>query len=134
MLSQKAKYALQALGHLAAHYGEGPVQLASIAAQHEIPLGFLENIMHELKPYGFLESFRGRGGGYALTKNPASIKLANVIRQVDGPIAMLSCVSLHFYEPCAGCVERRCKLRKVMTEARDAILSVLEGKTLADIA
>jgi Rrf2 family protein len=133
MLSQKAKYALQALSVLASNYQKGPVLMPVIAEKKKIPLRFLENIMHQLKKEGILKSFRGRQGGYALDMDPANIKLATVIRKVDGPIAMLSCVSLHFYNPCEGCDEISCGLRKVMAEARDSILAILEGKTLLDI-
>lgn len=133
MLSQKTKYALQAMAHLAAHYGKGPVLIPTIAEAKKIPLRFLENILHELKQEGLLLSYRGRSGGYALAKHPSRIKLAQIIRLVDGPIAMLSCVSLNFYEPCEGCTERNCGLRCIMAEARDAILMVLEKKTLMDI-
>jgi len=133
MLSQKAKYALQALGYLASHGDKGPVLMPEIADKKKIPLRFLENIMHELKKHGYLISYRGRHGGYALAKPASSIRLADIIRIVNGPIAMLSCVSLHFYQPCEGCTENVCGLHHVMIEARDAILKVLEGKTVADI-
>lgn len=133
MLSQKTKYALQALSTLAANYGKGPTLIPLIAEEKGIPLRFLENILHELKQEGLLISHRGRNGGYELAKHPSRIKLATIIRLVDGPIAMLSCVSLHFYQPCDGCNEKHCGLKAVMAEARDAILAVLEKKTLADI-
>ncbi len=133
MLSQKTKYALQALAHLAATYGQGPVLIPIIAEHKKIPLRFLENILHELKQDGLLKSTRGRQGGYELINDPHTIRLADVIRKVEGPIAMLSCVSLHFYQRCPGCPEDHCGLNKVMVDARDAILSVLEGKSLADI-
>lgn len=134
MLIQKTKYALQALGYLAARYGQGPVLMPEIASRRKIPLRFLENIMHELKQEGVLISYRGRTGGYALAQHPAQIQLARIIRLVEGPIAMLSCVSLHFYQPCEGCDENHCRLKEVMAEARDAVLGVLEHKTLADIS
>ncbi|HSC54224.1 MAG TPA: Rrf2 family transcriptional regulator [Phnomibacter sp.] len=133
MLSQKTKYALQALSRLAANYGKGPTLIPTIAVEKGIPLRFLENILHQLKNEGLLISHRGRNGGYELAKHPSRIKLATIIRLVDGPIAMLSCVSLHFYEPCEGCNEKHCGLKNVMAEARDAILAVVEKKTLADI-
>lgn len=133
MLSQKTKYALQALSRLAANYGKGPTLIPTIAEEKGIPLRFLENILHQLKNEGLLISHRGRNGGYELAKHPSRIKLATIIRLVDGPIAMLSCVSLHFYEPCEGCNEKHCGLKNVMAEARDAILAVVEKKTLADI-
>jgi Rrf2 family protein len=133
MLSQKSKYALQALGYIAAHQNSGPVLMPLIAEKKRIPLRFLENIMHELKQEGFLTSFRGRHGGYKLAKPPEEIRLADIIRLVNGPIAMLSCVSLHFYQPCEGCTQDSCGLHDTMIEARDAILSILEGRTVADI-
>ena len=133
MLSQKTKYALQALSQLAANYGQGPLLVPLIAANKGIPVRFLENILHQLKQEGLVISHRGRAGGYELARPPKQIRLAQIIRLVEGPIAMLSCVSLNFYEPCEGCNERHCGLTLVMAEARDAILSVLEKKTLADI-
>lgn len=133
MLSQKAKYALKATAYLAAHYGEGPILMPVIAQSKNIPLRFLENIFHQLKQEGLLISHRGRQGGYELLIPPEKVNLAKIIRLVDGPIAMLTCVSLHFYEPCSGCDEFTCGLKKVMEEARDALLSILEKKTLMDI-
>lgn len=133
MLSQKAKYALKATAHLAAHYGEGPVLMPLIAQEKKIPLRFLENIFHQLKQEGLLVSHRGRQGGYELLLPPDQITLARVIRLVDGPIAMLSCVSLNFYEPCPGCDEHTCGLKKVMAAARDSLLTILESKSLKDI-
>jgi Rrf2 family protein len=133
MLSQKAKYALKATGYLAAHYGQGPILMPIIAQEKNIPLRFLENIFHQLKQAGLLTSHRGRQGGYELMVPPGEVDLAKIIRLVDGPIAMLTCVSLHFYEPCAGCDEQCCGLKRVMAEARDALLAILEKKTLNDI-
>jgi Rrf2 family protein len=133
MLSQKAKYALKATAYLAAHYGEGPILMPIIAQAKNIPLRFLENIFHQLKQAGLLTSHRGRQGGYELLVPPDQVNLARIIRLVDGPIAMLTCVSLHFYEPCAGCDEHSCGLKRVMAEARDSLLAILEKKTLTDI-
>lgn len=134
MLSQKAKYALQALAHLASHYKEdGPVLIGTIARERNIPIKFLEAILLQLRHENILTSIRGRGGGYRLADHPKKISLARVIRAVDGPIALLSCVSLNFYEPCENCNERTCGINPVMAEARDAILKVLEKRTLNDI-
>ena len=133
MLSQKAKYALQALGHLTAHYEKGPVLISEIAEIKKIPIKFLENILLELKNANILESFRGRSGGYALKVEPRSVKLSQIIRIVNGPIAMLSCVSLNFYKACENCNELTCRINPVMAEARDAVLRILDKRTLADI-
>jgi Rrf2 family protein len=134
MLSQKAKYALQALAYLAQHYKEeAPVLIGTISREKNIPIKFLEAILCELKNENVLISIRGRNGGYRLAEPPKKTTLAHVIRIVDGPIALLSCVSLNFYKPCDNCSEHTCGISPIMKEARDAILKVLEKRTLNDI-
>src|ERR1700744_1798436 len=100
MLSKKTQYALKALGYLAAKYGEGPVLIADIAKKKKIPVKFLETILLELKQASVLDSKKGKGGGYYLTQNPKKTSLATVMRVVGGPIALLPCASLNFYEKC----------------------------------
>ncbi|MEP6951387.1 MAG: Rrf2 family transcriptional regulator [Ginsengibacter sp.] len=133
MLSKKTRYAFRALTHLAENYGKGPVLICNISEQKNIPLKFLENILNELKKADMLESKKGKGGGYYLKVSPKKISLATVIRVINGPIALLPCVSLNFYEKCADCDEKHCGMRKMMTIARDATLKILEKKTLQDI-
>ena len=133
MLSQKSKYALKALGYLAKNHGNGPVLMSVIARDKKIPLAFLENIFHELKKAGFLISHRGRFGGYTLAEAPDQVKVASIIRVVNGPLAMLPCVSLNFYTTCDDCCEATCGLRGIFQEARDALLKVLENRYLSDI-
>jgi Rrf2 family protein len=134
MLSQKTKYALQALAHLASHYkDETPVLISTIATERNIPIKFLEAILVQLRNENILTSVRGRSGGYRLAEHPKKITLARVIRSVDGPIALLSCVSLNFYKPCENCNQKTCGINPVMAEARDAILKVLEKRTVNDI-
>src|SRR5690554_1633929 len=133
MLSQKSKYALKALGYLAKHHGDRPVLMSTIAREKNIPLAFLENIFHELKKAGFLISHRGRFGGYTLAEAPHQIKVSAIIRIVNGPIAMLPCVSLNFYATCNDCCEATCGLRGIFQDARDALLKVFENRTLIDI-
>ncbi len=130
MLSKKTQYGLKALGYLAARYKEGPVLIAKIAKAKKIPLKFLEAILLDLKKQGILASKKGRGGGYVLAKLPNQTSVADAIRIIDGPIAMLPCVSLHFYERCKDCNENFCGLNKIMIQTRDATLKVLEKKTL----
>ena len=134
MLSQKAKYALQALAHLAGHYkDQTPVLIGTIASERQIPIKFLEAILLQLRNEDILISVRGRSGGYLLADHPKKITLARVIRAVDGPIALISCVSLNFYERCENCNQKTCGINPIMAEARDAILKVLEKRTLHDI-
>ena len=133
MLSKKTQYALKALGYLASKYGQGPVLIAEISKKKKIPLKFLENILLELKKHNVLESKKGKGGGYFLANHPRKTTLADAIRIVDGPIAMLSCVSLNFYEKCKDCNEATCGLKRVMALTRDATLKILVKKTLEDL-
>jgi len=134
MLSKKAQYAFRALEYLVEKQNEGPVLISEIAKKKKIPLKFLENILLELRKAGFLESKKGKGGGYFLGKNPSKIPVAAIIRVVDGPIAMLPCVSLYFYQRCKNCDEKHCGLHDIMEGVRDATLHILENKTLQDLA
>ena len=133
MLSTKTQYGLKALGYLAAHYGKGPVLIAEIARKKKIPLKFLEAILLQLKQQEILASKKGKGGGYFLQHSPKKISIAKAIRSMEGPIALLPCVSLNFYQKCKDCNETVCGLNKVMAATRDATLKVLQKKTLADL-
>ncbi len=88
----------------------------------------MENILLELKKADILDSKKGKGGGYFLREKPEEVKLAKIIRLVNGPIAMLPCVSLNFYEKCEDCNEEHCGLHDVLIEVRDASLNILEKK------
>jgi Rrf2 family protein len=134
MLSKKTQYALQALSYMAQQKGNQPVLIAQISETRKIPLKFLENILLTLRKDGILESKKGKGGGYYFKIPPHQISLARVIRLLDGPIAPLSCVSLHFYERCKNCNEAQCGLHDMMAKVRDANLKILEKKTILDIS
>ena len=134
MLSKKAQYALQALMYMADKPANEPTLIAEIAKKRRIPLKFLENILLQLKNEGVLESKKGKGGGYFFKLPPKDIPLARIIRIIDGPIALLPCVSLYFYERCKNCDEKNCGLHDTMVQVRDATLKLLERKSVADIA
>ena len=134
MLSKKSQYAFKALIHLAQNTDKGPVLIAEIARKKKIPLKFLENILLELKKAGVLESKKGKGGGYYFAVPPSQVPVAKVMRLLDGPIALLPCVSLNFYERCKNCDEKSCGLHDMMVNVRDVTLKVLEKRTVADIA
>ncbi|MEP7278701.1 MAG: Rrf2 family transcriptional regulator [Bacteroidota bacterium] len=134
MLSKKSQYAFKALMYLAQNTEKGPVLIAEIARKKKIPLKFLENILLELKKAGVLESKKGKGGGYSFAVPPSQVPMAKVIRLLDGPIALLPCVSLNFYERCKNCDEKSCGLHDMMVSVRDVTLKVLEKRSVADIA
>ena len=124
----------QALMYMADKPANEPTLIAEISKRRRIPLKFLENILLELKNEGVLESKKGKGGGYFFRIPPKDVPLARIIRIIDGPIAMLPCVSLYFYERCKNCDERHCGLHDTMVQVRDQTLKLLERKTVADIA
>ncbi|HVU19386.1 MAG TPA: Rrf2 family transcriptional regulator [Rhizomicrobium sp.] len=132
MLSQKARYALQALIVLAEKGGREPMMIADIAEEAGVPRKFLEQILLSLKKRGIVQSLRGRAGGYMLGRNPKEISFADIIRETDGPLALSPCVSVTAYHRCADCKdEATCAIRKVLLAARDATAAVLESRTLA---
>jgi Rrf2 family protein len=132
MLSQKARYALHALIVLAEHGGSEPLQIADIARDARVPRKFLEQILLDLKKRGLVRSQRGRSGGYLIGKNARDISFADVIRVIDGPLALAPCVSVTAYHKCDDCVdEQTCAIRKVLLAARDATATVLESRNLA---
>ncbi len=134
MLSRKTKYGLKALTFIARQDKNAMVLIQDIAKAEDISRKFLESILLSLRKAGFLESKKGKGGGYYLSKEPKEIKMAAVIRVLEGPIAMLPCVSLNFYEKCDDCPdEGKCSVHSLMKEVRDSTLYVLENKTLEDI-
>lgn len=134
MLSKKTKYGLKALAFLASKDVREPIQIAEIARHENIPQKFLESILLTLRKTGFLGSKKGKGGGYYLIKEPADIPMTSVIRVLEGPIAMIPCVSLNFYEKCDDCPdEKTCAVHKLMIQVRDSALGVYRKNTLADI-
>ena len=134
MLSKKSKYAIKALLALAKVYEEKtPLRISVISEQEKIPRKFLEAILLELRNQGLVGSKMGANGGYHLAKHPEEIMLSTIIRITGGPIAMLPCVSLNFYEPCEECVnEDICGLRNVVMEVREASIKILSKTSLAD--
>ncbi|MGQ2982333.1 RrF2 family transcriptional regulator [Flavobacterium sp.] len=134
MLSKKTKYGLKALIYIAKQEGPTPVLISDISEKEQIPKKFLEAILLDLKKFGILGSKKGKGGGYYLLKDPKTVTAATLIRVLDGPIAMLPCVSLNFYERCADCPqEETCALNHFMAEVRDNTLALLQQKTLYDL-
>jgi Rrf2 family protein len=133
VLSQKCKYALQALLVLAREPSDDLLLVSDIAERENLPKKFLEAILLELNRNGLVRSRRGRGGGYALAKSPAEISFGQVVRIMDGPLAPLSCVSVNYYRRCEDCRdEKTCDIRRVMGRVRDAISDELDGTSLAD--
>lgn len=134
MLSKKTQYALQALSYMAEQGGMEPILIAEISKAKNIPIKFLENILLALKKTGFLQSKKGKNGGYFFALPPQKIKLSSIFRTIEGPIALMPCVSLNFYKKCTDCNEKKCGINRVMIEVRDNTLAVLDKRTVADLS
>jgi len=134
MLSKKTKYGIKALTFLAKQENKTPVQIATISKSENISLKFLESILLTLRKNGCLGSKKGKGGGYYLLKEPKDIKMTEIMRVLEGPIAMVPCVSLNFYEKCDDCPdENLCAIHNLMAEVRDSTLKIFKNTTLADL-
>jgi len=130
-LSKKSEYALLALVSLAKNYDNQILTISNLAETNNIPQKFLEQILILLKQSGFVRSVRGPSGGYKLSKEPSKISTAEVIRSIDGPLAPVVSVSLHFYEESP--IERCPKLKSLLKEIRDYASAKLENTTLKDL-
>jgi len=134
MISKKTKYGLKALTFLARQEHNTPVQIEVISKSENISQKFLESILLTLRKNGFLGSKKGKGGGYYLLKKPEDIKMSSIMRILEGPIAMVPCVSLNFYEKCDDCPdENACAVHNLMIEVRDSTLNIFNNRSLADL-
>jgi len=134
MLSKRAKYAIKTLIYLYKNESNSPISAKSISQNENIPFKFLEKILRELRQHKIVKSERGAEGGYRFFKSPDTIKVVDILRIIDGPIALVPCVSENFYEKCDECSdENTCKLRHLFAELRDQMLPVLE-ETIVDLA
>jgi Rrf2 family protein len=133
MLSQKTRYTIRALQHLADKYRQGPVRLDSIAEAQNIPRKFLTVILSEMVREGLVISHRGREGGYELGLDPVDVRYGDIIRLTRGSLALVPCASRNAYEHCNNCLpEADCRLRGLMLTLRDEMAAMLDRMTLAD--
>ena len=135
MLAQKTRYALRSLLFLVEEGDDSPVQLARIAETQQIPPKYLELIMLDLKKAGLVTSIRGPKGGYTLARDPASISFGEIVRIMEGPIALVPCASVNFYARCGDCHdEATCAIRRAFAIVRDQSSAILEGISLSEAA
>ncbi len=133
MLSQKTRYTIRALQHLADRWREGPVRLDAIAAEQNIPRKFLTVILSEMVREGLVISHRGRDGGYELGLAPVDIRYGDIIRLTRGSLALVPCASRNAHEHCNNCLpEADCRLRGLMLTLRDETAAMLDRVSLAD--
>jgi Rrf2 family protein len=134
-LSKRGEYALRSLINLgiAAKVGRSLVRVTELAKAEDLPIKFLEQVMQQLREAGFVESERGKHGGYRLAKPADKIHVGEIVRLIDGPLAPIGCVSQTAYEPCNCPDEKHCGLRMLMLDVRNAIAAILDRYTLADV-
>lgn len=133
MISQKARYALRALVALARVDSDKTVLISDLSESCSIPKKFLEQILLDLKRHDLVRSRRGKLGGYQLGKRPSQITFGEVLRIVDGPIALLPCLSKIAYRRCKDCAdESSCEIRRVFAHVAKSSRHILDNTTLAD--
>jgi Rrf2 family protein len=135
MLSKKCQYALHALIYLSEHEDKEVIHISDIARSKKIPQKFLEIIMLDLKKFNILGSKRGKEGGYYLRKRSDEVSILEIVRMMDGAIAMLPCVSINFHESCGLCEnEAECSIKRIFSRVRDETLNILSKSTIADLS
>jgi len=133
MLSQKTRYSIRALQHLADCWRQGPVRLDAIVEAQNIPRKFLTVILSEMVRVGLVKSTRGREGGYELALAPVDIRYGDIIRITRGSLALVPCASRNAHEHCNNCLpEAECRLRGLMLSLRDQVATMLDQVSLAD--
>ncbi len=128
-LSSRSRYGLRAILELAVDYGNGPLQIKTIAKREDISNKYLEQLIAMLKSSGLVRSIRGPKGGYILTRPPNEIKLSHVFTTLEGPIVAVEC--LEHPEYCPKCTD--CVTRQVWAKMQSAMMAVLENMTLQDL-
>ncbi len=133
MLTRKGKYGLKALVYLAKLPVGNLAFVNEIASDQNIPKKFLDAILSELRNAGFVQSRKGKDGGYRLARPATEIKVGHVVRVLDGPLAPIPCASRTQYQPCEDCDEATCQVRHIMLDVRQAIAEVLDKRSLAEM-
>ena len=134
MLTNKGKYGLTAMVHLAGIEPGALAQVADIAEVNSISKKFLDHILTELRHAGLVYSKKGRGGGYALARPAHEIRVGAIVRALDGPLAPIPCASVTAFRPCEDCADlNTCAVRLIMVDARNAVANVLDNRSLAEL-
>lgn len=134
-LTKRGEYALRTLIRLgiAHELGRELVSVSELAHAERLPLKFVEQILLQLRGAGYIETKRGKFGGYFIAKPTKKIIVADVVRLIDGKLAPIACASETCYARCTCPDEEHCGLRMLMIDVRNAIVSILERYTLHDV-
>ena len=130
-ISRKTDYALRALFTLVEHFGRGPIPIRELARRNDVPKRFLEQILLGLKSRGWVDSLPGKRGGYILAKKPDKISMGEVVREFDGVLSPIWCVSVTHYQCCSQ--EAVCRFRRFLLKIRNYTARLMDSTTLADV-
>ena len=131
-VSSRGEYGVRAMVALAHHYGHGPMSIAAVARASAVPSAYLEQLIGPLRRAGLVESKRGAQGGYQLTRSPELVRVGEVYRVMEGPVAPMDCVSEDPADQTCPLIEG-CETRPVWMKVRDSIVEALDSMTLADL-
>lgn len=131
-VSTRGEYGVRAMVALASHYGSGPMSIATIARESSVPYAYLEQLIAPLRKAGLVESKRGAQGGYVLTRSPEHVRIGDVYRVMEGPVAPMDCVSEDVSEQTCPLIDG-CQTRPVWLKVRDSIVAAIDSMTLADL-
>ncbi len=131
-VSTRGEYGVRAMVTLARNYGDGPMSIAAVAKESSVPFAYLEQLIVPLRKAGLVESKRGAQGGYFLTRPPESVRVGEVYRVMEGPVAPMDCVSENLADQTCPLIEG-CETRPVWLKVRDSIVDALDSLTLADL-
>ena len=132
-VSTRGEYGVRAMVALAHHYGDGPLSIAEIARQSNIPSAYLEQLVAPLRRAGLVISRRGARGGYILSRDPSEIRVGDVYRVMEGPVAPMDCVSEDVNDQTCPLIDG-CETRPIWLKVRNSIVDALDSTTLADLA
>ena len=133
MLTKKGKYGLKALAALAELEPDRLALVGAIAEANNIPKKFLDTILGELRNAGFVQSRKGKSGGYGLARPAGEIMVGHVVRVLDGPLAPIPCASKTRYQACDDCDVETCRIRSLMLEVRNAVADILDNTSVAQL-
>lgn len=131
-VSTRGEYGVRAMVALARHHGEGPMSIAEIARESSVPPAYLEQLVAPLRRAGIVRSKRGAHGGYVLARPPELVRVGDVYRVMEGPVAPMDCVSENLADQTCPLIDG-CETRPVWLKVRDSIIEALDSTTLADL-
>lgn len=131
-VSTRGEYGVRAMVALAKSFGKGPVSIATLAKESSVPYAYLEQLIVPLRKSGLVESRRGAQGGYVLTRSPELVRIGEVYRVMEGPVAPMDCVSEDPADQICPLIDG-CQTRPVWIKVRDSIVDALDSMTLADL-